>query len=61
MSKTYEATITETREVVFTFTDDDIEGDDTPEVAAGELAFMQPDSAWDEVDFDVTVREVPPS
>lgn len=55
MPKTYEATITQTRELVFTFTDADIEGDDTIDEAAEELAQGYPQNAWDEVDFSVVV------
>jgi len=55
MPTTYEATVTQTREVVFTFTEKDISSGDTPDVAAEEMALAMGDTLWDEVDFSVVV------
>ena len=60
MPKTYEAKVTQTREVIFTFTEDEIEDADTPEEAAGELAEVQPDISWDLVDEEIKVSEIDP-
>lgn len=55
--KEYHATVTRTLICEFTFTDEDIEDADSPEEAAGELLYSQPDWAWDLDYEDIIISE----
>jgi hypothetical protein len=56
MNKTYEATVTQTRQVVFTFDAEDIpEGWSPEDVAEDELPVINP-FLWEDIDLDIQVR-----